>query len=165
MILVSAVLVTGAAAWAMHDRSDQPAVKAMTGVLPAPEPVQEKPQPLPESVTRTIRGVVRDERGRPVAKAWIGRDVWRFDGSWDIVEPLDRVRETKQPFRDETGKIVAAGALNKYFDVRDEAGNWRPIHPSDIRRWDPNARTFPPPPPRPRNEAVTAAIAHRQRRL
>ncbi len=162
MILVSAVLVTGAAAWAMRDRNEQPPILAKAAVLPAPkpapEPAKERPQPLPESVTRTIRGIVRDEQGRPVAKAWVGKDVNRRDDSWEVVEPFDRIRETKQPFRDETGKIVAAGALGKYFEVRDEAGNWRPIHPADIRRCDPsNVRT--PFPFGPLPEAIVAAIA------
>ena len=142
-------------------RTRTPAVKAMTGVLPAPEPVAEKPQPLPESVTRTIRGVVRDELGRPMAKAWIGDVVVRRADSWEVVELRGRARETKQPFRDETGKIVAAGGLGRYFEVRDEAGNWRPIHPSNIRRWDPaRARVFPSSPPPPSNADIDAAREH-----
>ena len=79
MIFFAAVLVTSAAAWAMHDREADAPVAAMKIALPVlkpePELAQEKALALPEQVTRTIRGIVRDENGRPVAKAWIGSDV------------------------------------------------------------------------------------------
>ena len=58
---------------------------------------------------RTIRGTVRDEQGRPVAKAWIGDSIQPRDDRWQIVQRSDRIRETKEPFRDEQGKIVPAG--------------------------------------------------------
>ncbi len=139
MILFAAVLVTGAGAWAMHDREAAATVvatKIASPVLkPEPELVQEKAPTQPERVKRTIRGIVRDEQGRPVPKAWIGSDrVSYASGSWDLVEPLDRVRERKEPFHDEHGTIVPAGTIGKYFELRDEAGKWQPIHPADIRR-------------------------------
>ena len=101
-----------------------------------PEPVQEKALALPKEVTRTIRGIVRDEQGRPVAKAWIGTSLRpnpmiRGTGR----RALDRIRACNEPFRDEHGTIVPAALLGKYFEMRDEAGKWQPIHPADIHRF------------------------------
>ena len=141
MILVSAILVTGAAAWVTHDRNDiaPPVVARAPAIPPAligPEPVQQQAAPAPESVTRTIRGTVRDEQGRPVAKAWIGDSIQPRDDRWQIVQRSDRIRETKEPFRDEQGKIVPAGPLGKYLELRDDEGKWRPLNPADVRRLE-----------------------------
>jgi len=100
-----------------------------------PDPAPQKASTPPESVTRTIRGIVRDEQGRPVAKAWVGAGVVRLPDEWNIVLPLDRIRETTEPFRDDRGKVVPPGALGKYFELRDETGKWTPVHPDEVRRF------------------------------
>ncbi len=139
MILFAAVLVTGAGAWAMHDReavATVVATKIASPVLkPEPDPAQENAPAPPEHVTRTIRGIVRDEQGRPVAKAWVGDRVSYASGSWDVVEPLDRIRGRKETtFRDEHGndRATAVARLANTSSLRDEAGKWRalPIHPA-----------------------------------
>jgi RNA polymerase sigma-70 factor (ECF subfamily) len=146
MILGSAVLVFGAGAWAVHVQK-RPALFVATNTAQPPsqadpEAAQAKAPP-PEQVTRSIRGIVRDEQGRPVPKAWIGDGVWRTPDQWQVIMPLDRVRERKEPFRDEQGKIVLAGALGKYFEVRDQEGKWQPIRPGDIRRYEPSEGSSP----------------------
>ena len=137
LIPVSAILVTGAAAWGLHERKGQRPVVVSLGALPvlkpATEPAQEKAPPLPESVTRTIRGIVRDEEGRPMAKAWIGSGITRSPDRWEPIFPVDRIRMRNEPFRDEKGMVVPPGSLGKYFELRDEKGNWQPVHPADIR--------------------------------
>ncbi len=140
VFLFVAVLVSGAAAWVkLEPETDgrRDAIKAMApNKRPEPD-LPQKPAPaLPELVTRTIRGTVRDEEGRPVAKAWIGREVVPGREDWAIVEPRDRIRECKEPFRDGQGKIVPAGVLAKYYELRDRNGNWQPVDPADIRRYD-----------------------------
>ena len=135
MIFFAAVLVTGAAAWAMHDREAFATVVATNVALPVLKPDDPaKAREVPKQVTRTIRGIVRDEQGQPVSKAWVGREVTNPNGRTEIIEPLDRIRERKEPFRDEQGKIVPAGALGKYFELRDQENKWRPVHPRDISR-------------------------------
>ncbi len=140
VILAAGVLLSGATAWTMLGRKAGAPVVANSLATP-PEPAepkvaQEKAAPLPDFVTRTIRGSVCDEQGRPVAKAWIGSRVeWR-DDTWSIVEPLDRIRERTEPFRDEQGNVVPAGALGKYFELRDQDGKWQPIHPANVRRYE-----------------------------
>ena len=140
MIAFAFILVSGAAAWAMHGRKPHsPDVAANMVLQPAiaePENVQDDPPPSVEFVTRRIRGTVRDQGGRPLAKAWIGRHVEMSDDHWEIIEPLESVRERSQPFRDVGGTIVPAGRLAKYFELRDPDGTWRPLHPRDVRRYD-----------------------------
>src|SRR5262249_12891777 len=76
VILLAAALASGITRWAIHkrrvDAAHVPAEAALLAPSQRPEAPQDKAPPLPERVTRTIRGVVRDEQGRPVAKAWIG---------------------------------------------------------------------------------------------
>ncbi len=146
MIFCAAILCTGAAAWAMHEReADAPIVAtnfALPPRQPEPEPVQAKAPAPPERVMRTIRGTVRDEQGRPVAKAWVGARVMTRKKHWEAVEPFDRVRERKEPFRDEHGTIVPAGAPGKYFELRDQDGKWQPIHPADVKAIEKPASPF-----------------------
>ena len=163
MIFFAAVLVTGAAAWAMHDREAiAPIVAAQTAaplLKPEPEHPQEKALALPKEVTRTIRGIVRDDQGRPVPKAWIGNQVVRRNDAWQVIEPLDRIRACTEPFRDERGKIVPAGALGKYYEMRDQEGKWQPIHPADIKRCEgPPFAGHSPFDPVERTDALTAAL-------
>ncbi len=140
VFLLAAVMVSGAASWIkLEPDTDgrRGAIKAMaTNKRPEPD-LPQKPAPaLPEHVTRTIRGTVRDEQGRPVAKAWIGAEVSRHNDDWTIVEMRDRIRECKEPFRDRQGKIVPAGVLAKYYELRDRTGKWQPVDPADIRQYD-----------------------------
>ena len=65
-------------------------------------------------MTRTIHGVIRDEQGRPVARAWVGDYVTRGRDLWEPVDPLDRLRESKEPYRDDQGRDVPPGKLGKY---------------------------------------------------
>ncbi len=138
--LMTALLVSGAAAWAMQERdTSAPTVAAIAAVPPDdPEPPAENAHSQSNIVKRKFRGTVRDEHGRPVAKAWVGSDVKKLADSWEIVEPFDRIRERKQPYLNERGNVVPAGSLGKYFELRDQKGNWQPIHPAKIRRHDPS---------------------------
>jgi RNA polymerase sigma factor (sigma-70 family) len=166
MIFSVALLVSGAAAWAMRERETRaPAVVTNTELVAAhaESPVApEKPQPPQADEVRTIRGIVRDEQGRPVARAWIGDGVRLSEDVWSIFEPLDRIRERKEPFRDAQGNVVPAGALGKYFELRDQAGNWRPLDPADVRRYRKPVMPagLPPLPPEflPLSEQTIAAI-------
>ncbi len=138
MILVGAVLVSGAAVWAIHEgKAAVPpeAIRAATKQA-MPEGIQHQNVPAkPELVARIIRGMVRDEQGRPVAKAWIGGGVIRRPDEWEVVFPLDRVRQTAEPFRDDRGKAVPPDALGIFFELRDETGKWKPVDPRVIRRF------------------------------
>ncbi len=146
IILCAAALVSGAAAWAQQQGQPAPLRVATRNAVPEEKPTPEPPPVQapapPQWVTRTIRGVVKDEQGRPVAKAWIGDTVNRSDDWWQLIEPFDRVRERTEPFRDEQGKIVPPGALGKYFELRDENGKWHPLHPGDVRQAE-NPRRLP----------------------
>ena len=71
-----------------------------------------------------------------MAKAWIGDSIQPRDDRWQIVQRSDRIRETKEPFRDEQGKIVPAGPLGKYLELRDDEGKWCPLNPADVRRLE-----------------------------
>ncbi len=161
VILVGLVLVSGAALWAGQERkATVPLVttKAVNeNVQPAPPQHQQTLDAPEEWVPRTFRGIVRDEKGRPVAKAWVGGMFGRRDDQWKIVLPLDRIRERIEPFRDDRGNIVPPGALGKYFELRDEAGKWQPIHPAQVRRFEkPRDNT---PMPRERNDLVAEDVA------
>src|SRR5262249_46262375 len=90
---------------------------------------------LPEAL-RTVRGLVRDEQGRPLAKAWVGSDPRPMADTWDTLSPPDRIRERPEPFRDDKGNVVPAGPLGKYFEQRDSQGKWHPIHPDDIKPFE-----------------------------
>ena len=146
MIFCAAILLTGAAAWAMHEHDSDATLVATNFALPPrppePKPAQEKAPAPPARVMRTIRGTVRDEQGRPVAKAWVGNRVMTRKKLWEAVEPVDRIRERKEPFRDEHGTVVSAGALGKYFELRDQDGKWQPIHPADVRGIEKPASPF-----------------------
>ncbi|MFI5387336.1 MAG: sigma-70 family RNA polymerase sigma factor [Fimbriimonadales bacterium] len=146
-MLFAAVLISGAATWAQQQGKTTPLVVATKNAVPTerpdPAPTPENTPASPERVTRTLRGIVRDEQGRPVAKAWVGWRVERSPDTWRIIEPLDRVRERKQPFRDHKGNIVPPGKIGKYFELCDDQGNWQPVHPADIQRHDPKLDVLP----------------------
>jgi RNA polymerase sigma factor (sigma-70 family) len=135
--LLAAVLLSGATALALRPHRSDAAPILTQPAAAAPRPPQDAPpkQAFPpfESATRTIRGIVRDEQGRPVPKAWIGLGVSPRPRRWQTVLPADRIRERKEPFRDGQGKIVPAGVLGKDYELRNADGKWQPIDPSDIR--------------------------------
>ncbi len=141
MILPLVLLVSGAAAWAIHEpKTPAPASETTREIIAgkAEAPIApEKAQPPQVDDFRTIRGIVRDEQGHSVPKAWIGDKVQLSGDVWSIFEPLDRIRERKEPFRDAQGKVVRPGALGKYFELKDQEGKWRPLHPADVRRFQP----------------------------
>ena len=70
-----------------------------------------------------------------MAKVWFANFylVPRPD-TWRILEPSDRIRERKEPFRDEQGRIIPPGPLGKYFEYLNDQGTWKSIRPGDIRR-------------------------------
>ena len=149
-LYLAALLVSGAGAWARHEW------KAVNAPLPAIEAakLKEQPDPVPQQaparsgfVERTVRGIVRDEQGRPVAKAWFGWEVNRSPDLSRVVLAPDQIRERQEPFRDESGKIVPPGVLGKHFELRDKDGTWRPVHPADVRRYQkpPSWHGFPHP--------------------
>ncbi len=136
ILLVGALLISGAAAWVRRAR------KAVAPVVTARDepkkvgvdPPAQKASNSPESVTRIIRGIVRDEQGRPVPKAWVGSGVFRRDDLLMILTPPVGIRERREPYRDEQGKVVPPGPLGKYFELLDETGNWQPLDPARVER-------------------------------
>jgi hypothetical protein len=74
--------------------------------------------------------------GRPVAKAWIGSELRRNPDQWNSASPPDRLRERAEAYRDAQGNVVPAGELGKYFELRDDKGNWQPVHPGDIEPFE-----------------------------
>jgi thiol-disulfide isomerase/thioredoxin len=129
IVLVAAVAVSGAAARAWQLR--QPA--APEAVAEEPPAAPEKPPAPPADGPRTVRGVVRDNEGRPVAKAWVGSDPRPLQDTWISISPPDRLRERAEPFRDANGTVVPPGPPGKYFERRDDTGKWHPVHPDDVR--------------------------------
>ena len=109
----------------------KPAVVAKPTTTPAP--LRTTPPAVPN---RTLRGVVRDEQGRPVARAWVGSDPRPMQDTWDNPSPKN-LRERAEPYRDEHGDVVPPGEVGKYFEIRTETTPWRPVHPDDIRPWEP----------------------------
>ena len=143
MVLFAAVLVSAAVTWGGPNRNvtTQRAVliaAALPAEKPEPQPAQKRAPAQPEWIMRTIRGTVRDEQGRPIPKAWIGHHPLDLGEDWEIVFPLDRIRDRKEPFRDEQGKIIPPGGLGRYFEMRDDAGKWQPADPAAVRRYDPS---------------------------
>ncbi len=137
MTLFAAVFLSGATVLARRPHRLNalpiPSKPAVAEPQQGPEDRPKQAHPPFESVMRTIRGVVRDEQGRPVAKAWIGLGVSPRPERWQAVLPADRIRDRKEPFRDGQGKIVPPGVLGKYYELRDADGKWQPIDPNDIR--------------------------------
>ncbi len=132
---------TAAAALARYGPPDPPpaVVQEPAGARPAPAPVP-PPAPKPEAEAgpdRTITGVVLDDRGRPLAKAWVGSDPRPMMDTWDNPGPED-IRERPEPFRDAQGEVVPPGALGKYFEVREPGKAWRAVSPDDIQAFEPH---------------------------
>lgn len=142
-MLFGALVLSGAATWAIVERNRPAAAMDRKIASPKQQPGPQQPQevaPAPgQRVARTIRGTVRDQQGRPVAKAWIGNDVRRSYDTWELVHDLEagnRIRERKEPFRDQQGHAVPAGIAGKYFELRDQNGKWNPVHPLNVRRYE-----------------------------
>ncbi len=142
MILFAAVLVTGVASWARQEPKKTPAPSRIA-INPAPPDTKPQPtsppQPEPErTVKRIVRGIVHDEQGRPVAGAWIGSRLRPMPDVWSLITLPERIRVATQPYRDQKGQLIPAGSLGRYFDYRDDSGTWQPVHPDDIRGYDPS---------------------------
>ena len=136
VILFATFLAAGAMTWARpHEKTTSP-----TATVEAAPPLaapREAPPPQPEpvrTVTRTMRGIVRDEQGRPVAKAWVGDCVESMTDLWRPVISPDRIRVASKPYLDTKGNAIPAGPLGKYLEYLDDTGQWQSVHPDDIRR-------------------------------
>ena len=139
MILIASVLVTGLAAWVAQEASKSPGASPES-IRTAPRVAKAglaPPAPEPERLfKRAVQGIVRDEQGRPVAGAWIGDGVEPMPDVWTLITLPDRIRVAREPYRDQKGSLIAAGSLGKVFEYRDDSGQWQPVHPDDIRRFD-----------------------------
>ncbi len=141
---IAAATIAGAAALARPGQVDPPKpASRVEKVEPAPEVVKTTP-PAPPRLTppigepnRTVTGIVRDDQGRPLAKAWVGSDPRPMQDTWDNPRPED-IRERAEPFRDASGAIIPPGALGKYFEHRDSKGAWHPVSPDDINPFEPS---------------------------
>ncbi len=102
-------------------------------VKPAPE-IKKTPPLRPANLT--VHGVARDDKGRPLAKVWVGSDPRPMQDTWDNPRP-ENIRECKEPFRNAKGEILPPGEVLKYFEVRDPGGAWKPVSPDDIRPHEP----------------------------
>ena len=136
-ILVATGLVgTTAALGAAVIRPAVPAPPpAAAPVAPLAVPPQQSAPPIPVG-DRIITGIVRDDQGRPLAKAWVGSDPRPLMDTWDNPRPED-IRDRDQPFRDPRGEVIPPGAVGKYFEVRDRSGTWHPVSPDDINPFEP----------------------------
>jgi RNA polymerase sigma-70 factor (ECF subfamily) len=131
--LVIAAVLTSAAALSKLESKDSPARNAdRPRAKPAPD---REPAPPRAPANQTVRGLVRDDKGRPLARAWIGSDPRPLQDTWDNPRPED-IRELRAVFRDAKGTIIPPGAVRKYFEVRDGRGQWKPVSLDDIRPWD-----------------------------
>ncbi len=81
-----------------------------------------------------LRGIVRDDQGRPLAKAWVGSELEPMLDLWNVVTQEDRLRVTQTPYRDAQGHVVAPGRLGAYYEYCDDEGHWQPLNPADVRR-------------------------------
>jgi RNA polymerase sigma factor (sigma-70 family) len=147
LILVTACMGFGIVTWPRSQPPDHFAA-AVQEIPKPPAKLQDEnrgpAQPwLQNASQRTVKGIVRDLQGRPVAKAWVGEDSVPLDDIWKLIEPPDRVRETMVPYRDSNGQIVGPGLLGKYFEIRDDRGTWQPVNPADIRKFDPTRKSVP----------------------
>ena len=100
VILVAGVALSGAGAWATHHRKTRATVLANNLGSPArnsePNVVQEKAAAPARFDTRTIRGSVRDQQGKPIAGAYIvlppslgnGRSESDTLGRFDFAAPV-----------------------------------------------------------------------------
>jgi RNA polymerase sigma-70 factor (ECF subfamily) len=136
LVLMVAVLAAGSALSARQMGKAAPPARS-TAAAPAraekPPAVPDRAPAPPQRARRVVRGVVRDEQGRPVAKAWVGSDPRPLADTWKSISPPGNLRESAVPFRDDRGNIVPAGGPGKYFERRDDLGNWHPVHPDDVR--------------------------------
>ena len=127
--LVVTVAVLSAAALARQEGKDGPVPDVKTVEASSPVPVA---TPLPrDPVQRTVRGIVRDDQGRPLGKARVGSAPRPLLDTWDNPLPGD-IRERQEPFRDAKGNTIPPGPVGKYFEVRNRRGEWHPVSPDDI---------------------------------
>ncbi len=116
--LAVAFVTLGAAAWAMQNQN--------AGALPAPQVAQVSPQqpaqppatkPPPDFLKADqpdgdvrIRGIVRDEQGRPMSKAWIGWWVNRRAPTQRTIKDSERGEAPDPTLRWEMTSLHAAFA-------------------------------------------------------
>jgi thiol-disulfide isomerase/thioredoxin len=136
LVAVIATLGAASVATVASGRGEGPSTARAIAEAQAVPPATLRPTAPVAGPDRTVRGIVRDDKGRPLAKAWVGSDPRPMQDDWDNPRPED-IRERKAPFRDAKGDIVPPGAVGKYFEVRDSRGQWRPVSPDDIRRFEP----------------------------
>jgi RNA polymerase sigma factor (sigma-70 family) len=133
VLLSVALLLSAAAAWRMEQREASPSA---TTNRPQPRPVQSDPQPVAANeiartvVAKRVRGIVLDDHGLPVARAWVGRFVLRVSpepiivnaddmdvqggfGNHDAILPP---RWAMMPFRESSGAADRTGEDGR-FDV------------------------------------------------
>ncbi len=145
MIVFATFLAVGAMTWARQDgKPTSPTATVKTATPPAKPQEASPTQPEPaRQVTRTVHGIVRDELGRPVAKAWVGPWVEPMTDLWLTIISPDRIRVASKPYLDPKGNAIPPGPLGKLFEYRDDAGKWQPVAPNDIRRRDPRYIALP----------------------
>jgi RNA polymerase sigma-70 factor (ECF subfamily) len=131
--LVIAAALTGVAAVSTKLPSgSSPTIVEQPQAKPTPDT---KTAPPPAPADTTVRGLVRDNKGRPLAKVWVGSDPRPLADTWDTPRP-EEIREVRAAFRDRAGRVIPPGAVGKYFEVRDSRGQWKPVSPDDIRPFD-----------------------------
>ena len=139
MVLVSALLAASAIFWAVREGRPGGATVVMRRQQardeqnPVTEPASGKVPEPERKVKRVLRGTVRDDRGRPIARAWVGSEVEPMLDVWKLFTEEDRIHMTQTPYRDAQGKVVAPGPLARYFEYRDDDGRWQAVDPSDVR--------------------------------
>ncbi len=163
VILAAAFMLAGVAVWASGHRRlgpvaaeasvEQPRDEPQPGLVQAAAATPTEPQ---RKVKRVLRGTVRDEQGRPVAKAWVGSTIEPMPDVWSLVTLGERLRITQTPFRDFRGEVVRAGAPDRYYEYRNDEGRWEPVDPEDILPVD-SSRLSPFWSPKER-EAVKKAV-------
>jgi RNA polymerase sigma factor (sigma-70 family) len=107
--LVVAVALTSAAALSIPGPKGQPPQPGRAATVPAPAGKPAVPRG-PDNLT--VRGVVRDDQGRPLARAWVGSDPRPMPDTWDNPRP-ENIREVRAVFRDANGNVIPPGAVRK----------------------------------------------------
>jgi RNA polymerase sigma factor (sigma-70 family) len=95
--LLMAAVVAGAADWTSKRQSIEAKLAAKRVEVQAQQKQQgaagAKPRARQNPFLRTVRGVVRDEQGRPVAKAWVGNGIEDMPDYLKRMLPKNRANE------------------------------------------------------------------------
>jgi RNA polymerase sigma factor (sigma-70 family) len=95
-VLMAAVVAVAAARSRKHESAAAEFGAKTVKVLPQHEQksaAAAKPRTRPNPILRTVRGIVRDEQGRPVAKAWVGDAIEELPDYLRRTLPKDRATE------------------------------------------------------------------------